>query len=50
MHPLLMTALATERSCDMRAAAAARRRSRLALHRVRRPSARRARPVRVARV
>jgi hypothetical protein len=43
MHPLLMTALANERSLDMRADAAMRRRSRLALSRIRRASARRVR-------
>jgi hypothetical protein len=51
MHPLLMTALANERSLDMRADAATRRRSRLALSRIRRASARRVRrSVRVAHV
>jgi hypothetical protein len=44
MHPLLMTALANERSNDLRADAAERRRSRFALRRSRRAaSARRAR-------
>jgi hypothetical protein len=50
MHPLLMSALANERNHDLRADAAARRRSRFALKRSRRAaSARRARrPFRAA--
>ena len=49
MHPTLMTVLANERSYDLRADAAARRRSRFALSRGRRAQARRLRrQVRVA--
>ena len=49
MHPTLMTILADERSYDLRADAAARRRSRFALTRGRRAQARRLRRrVRVA--
>jgi hypothetical protein len=49
MHPTLMSTLANERSCDLRAEAASRRRGRLALLRSRRASARRLRRgVRVA--
>jgi hypothetical protein len=52
MHPALMTALANERTLDLRADAAQRRRGRFALLRSRRAaSARRLRhPVRVAHV
>ena len=49
MHPTLMTVLANERTYDLRADAAARRRSRFALSRGRRAQARRLRrQVRVA--
>jgi hypothetical protein len=49
MHPTLMTILANERSYDLRADAAARRRGRFALNRGRRAYARRLRrDVRVA--
>jgi hypothetical protein len=49
MHPTLMTVLANERSYDLRADAAAHRRGRFALNRVRRAQARRLRrEVRVA--
>jgi hypothetical protein len=51
MHSLLMTAMANERSFELRSAASDRRRSRIARLRTRRAAARRARhPFRVAHV